>query len=91
MTDTKLDVEKCLRLLQRSSDWPLTSAEKQLHAALILLAEAREALKAVSPWKLQDCWCSEPDRGGPNNPHNDCCTLARVVMKRIPDLSEVTK
>lgn len=40
------------------------------------------ALLAVSPWKLNDCWCVEADHGG-SKPHSEACQKARAAVKRV--------
>lgn len=47
-----------------------------------LLLKAKEALLLLSPWKLQDCWCDEPDHGG-KKPHTEKCAYVREVIAEI--------
>lgn len=48
-----------------------------------LLSDALDALLAVSPYNLQDCWCREPDHGGPAKPHTPACVLARTTVRAL--------
>ncbi len=48
------------------------------------VSRLRAALRGVSPWNLQDCWCAEPDRrekAGPDQ-HRPECLAARSALKR---------
>jgi hypothetical protein len=55
-------------------------------ATLERVREAAErsegALLTLSPWKLQDCWCDEPDRGG-KEAHRGPCLKARWAIKAV--------
>lgn len=44
--------------------------------------ELVEALKLLSPWKLQDCWCDEADHGG-NKPHTEKCAYVREAIANV--------
>ena len=44
--------------------------------------ELVEALKLLSPWKLQDCWCDEADHGG-NKPHIEKCAYVREAIANV--------
>ena len=78
-TTPKLTREEVERYLEEHDDERLAHHQGLVLALLEDRDRLREALLAVSPWKLEDCWCPDDNSGG-NVLHCPACALARAAI-----------
>jgi hypothetical protein len=64
-----------------NADTEHSPRQTQTRALVDAARDLLDALLAVSPWKLQDCWCVADDCGGAKK-HSAPCLLARAAITK---------